>query len=97
MKQLIDTVICLGKSGVLFRDHDEKDNPRVFRIVLDLLSKVNPDLKTQCETATVFKRNSKTFQNEILDIAFNIVDTSLMRFETLQFLANDNTDVSNKT
>ena len=73
-----------GKIGVLLRGHDAKDNPRVFRNVLDLL-KVNPDLKTQCETATVFKRNSKTFQNEILDIAFNIVDTSLMRFETLHF------------
>jgi hypothetical protein len=57
------------------RGHDESSdsaNSGVFRGLLEFAGKLDENLETHFETATVFKGNSKTIQNERLDCILEV-------------------------
>jgi hypothetical protein len=85
--------------------HDENSdsatNPGVFRGPLEFAGKLAENLKTNSETATVFKGNSKTIQNELLDCILEVcraeIAAELSREKFLAVMSDDTTDVSEKT
>jgi hypothetical protein len=57
------------------RGHDESSdsaNPGVFRGPLEFAGKLDENLKSHFETATVLRGNSKTMQNELLDCILGV-------------------------
>jgi hypothetical protein len=84
--------------------HDEDSdsaNPRVFRVLLEFAGKLDENLKSHFETATVFKQNSKTNQNELLDCILEVcrakIAAEIGRANFLAVISDETTDVSEKT
>jgi hypothetical protein len=75
LSKIIDCIKFCGKFELSLRGHDESSdspNPGVFRGLLEFAGKLDENLKTHFETATVFKGNSKTIQNELLDCILEV-------------------------
>lgn len=104
LSKIIDCLIFCGKFELPLRGHNEKadsDNPGIFRGLLNFAGKLDENLKVHFENSTVFKANSKTIQNELLDCMLDICRTEISNeIEQAQFLAvmsDDTTDISEKT
>jgi hypothetical protein len=82
------------------RGHDESSdsaNPGVFRGLLEFIGKLDENLITRFQTATMFKRNTKTIQNELLDCILEVFRAEIIREKFLTVMSDDTTDVSEKT
>jgi hypothetical protein len=86
------------------RGHDRSSdsaNPGVFGELLEFAGKLDENLKTHFEIATVFKGNSKTIQNELLDCIFEVclaeIAVEISRKKFLAVMSDDTTDASEKT
>jgi hypothetical protein len=86
------------------RGHDNSSdsaNPGVFQGLLEFSGKLDKNLKTHFETATMFKGNSKTIQNELLDCILEVcraeIAAEIMCEKFLAVMSDDTTDVSEKT
>jgi hypothetical protein len=82
------------------RGHDESSdsaNPGVFRGLQEFAGKLDENLKTHFETATVFKGNSNTIQNELPDCILEVCRAEISREKFLAVMSCDTTDVSEKT
>jgi hypothetical protein len=104
LSTIIDFIKFCGKFELPLRGHDESlysANPAVFRGLLKFAGKLDKNLKTHFETATVFKENSKTIQNELLDCILEVCRAEIaaeIRCEKfLAVMSDDTTDVSEKT
>jgi hypothetical protein len=74
LSQIMDfTKFCWNFDPPL-RDHERSDsaNAEIFRGLLEFAGKLQENLGTHFETATVFKGNSKTIQNEQLDCILEV-------------------------
>jgi hypothetical protein len=77
LSKIIDCMKFCGKFELPLRGHDESSdsaNPGVFRGLLEFAGKLDENLKSHFETATVFKGNSKTIQNELLIVFWKFVE-----------------------
>jgi hypothetical protein len=86
------------------RGHDESSdfaNPGGFRGLLEFAGKLDENLKSHFETATMLKGNSKTIQNELLDCILEVcrskIAAEIGRANFLAVTSGDTTDVSEKT
>jgi hypothetical protein len=86
------------------RGHEESSdsaNPSIFRGLLEFAGKLDENLKNHFETATVFKGDSKTIQNELLDCILEVcrakIAAEIGRANFLAVMSDDTTDFSEKT
>ena len=68
-----------GAFELALRGHDERDNPGIFRGLVDVVASLDSALKEHLESATVFKGPLKTVQNELLDCMLAVVRERLLR------------------
>lgn len=104
ISKIIDCIKFCGNFELPLRGHDESSdsaNPGVFRGLLDFAGKLNGELKSHFDTATVFKGNSKTIQNELLDCILAVCRAEIVneieKSSFLAIMADETTDVSEKT
>jgi hypothetical protein len=80
-------------------ESSDSDNPGVFRGLLEFAGKLDENL-SNFETATVFKENSKTIQNKLLDCILEVCRAKIAaEIGCTDFLAvtsDDTTDISEK-
>jgi hypothetical protein len=90
-----------AKFELPLRGHDESSdsvNPSLFRELLEFAGKLEENIKSHFETATVFKGNCKTIQNDcILEICRAKIAAEIGRANFLAVVSDDTTDVSEKT
>jgi hypothetical protein len=104
LSKIIDCIKFCGKYELPLRGHDESSdsaNPGVFRGLLEFAGKLDENLKTHFETATVFKGNFKKIQNKLLDCILEVfraeIAAEISREKFLAVMSDDTTDVSVKT
>ena len=86
------------------RGHDESissTNPGVVRGLVDLVSQFDSALKTHLEPNSLFKRISKTDQNENLNSMFEVcreeIKTEIKFSKSLAVMIDETTDISEKS
>lgn len=86
------------------RGHDEtadSENPGIFRGLLEYLGKLDATIKDHLMNATVFKGNSKTIQNELLDCMLEVcrekIITEIEQAISLAVMSDDTTHISEYT
>ncbi len=98
---IVTCILLLGKCESPLRGHDESDesdNKGMFKNILEAFATFDGDLMQHLQNSTVFRGESKTIQNEILDISLQIYRKSILsevsRTEHITVMADDTTDTS---
>lgn len=103
LSKIIDCIKFCGKYELALCGHNERldsSKPGIFRGLLDFAGKLDAQLKSHFESATVFKGHSKTIQNELLDCILKIcrdeIINEINHSKFLAIMADDTTDISEK-
>ena len=98
---IIDNVLFCGLQEISLRGSNEKKeslNPGCFRSLLSFAGTLNKDVSDHLENSTVFKGNSATIQNEILECVLQVyknkVIAQVSEAPFIAVIADETTDVS---
>ena len=98
---IIDSVLFCGLQEISLRGSNEKKeslNPGCFRSLLSFAGTLNKDVSDHLENSTVFKGNSATIQNEILECVLQVyknkVIAQVSEAPFIAVIADETTDVS---
>ena len=98
---IIDSVLFCGLQEISLRGSNEKKeslNPGCFRSLLSFAGTLNKDVSDHLENSTVFKGNSATIQNEILECVLQVyknkVIAEVSEAPFIAVIADETTDVS---
>lgn len=104
LSRIIDCIKFCGAFELALRGHDESsssDNPGVFLGLVNFTAALDSVLSKHLSSATIFKGTSKTIQNELLDIMYDVT-TGKIKDEVkdamfLSVISDDTTDISNQS
>ncbi len=104
LSRIIDCIKFCGAFELALRGHDESsdsDNPGVFLGLVNFTAALDSVLSKHLDSATIFKGTSKTIQNELLDIMYDVttwkIKNEVKDAMFLSVISDDTTDISNQS
>lgn len=104
LSRIIDAIKFCGEFELAVRGHDEteeSDNPGIFKGLINYTAALDTALKDHLETSTVFKRTSKSIQNELLDTTLTVcrkhIIAEILKVDFISIQADETIDTSCKT